>query len=48
MQTLRTQVDSLQWKVNQQDAENRKLRSQNIEGSKQVDLELQVEQLLVN
>ena len=44
MATLRTQVDSLQWEVNRLDVENRKLRSQNVDAGKQVDMELQVEQ----
>ena len=45
METLRTQVDSLQWEINRMDAENRKLRSQNADASEWVDLELKVEQL---
>ena len=42
---ISTQVDSLQWEVNQLDVENRELRSQNSDASEQADLELKVEQL---
>ena len=45
METLRTQVDILQWEVNLLDGENRKLMSENVDATKLVDLKLQGEQL---
>ena len=38
-------MDNLQWEVNKLEAENRSLRAQDTEASKQVDLELEVEQV---
>ena len=43
METLRTQIDNLQWEVNCLDAENRKLRSQDESASRCVDLEAELE-----
>ena len=37
------QLDNLQWEINRLEAENRVLRDQDAEASKQVDLQLQVE-----
>jgi len=45
METLRTQVDILQWEVNLLDGENRKLMNENVDATKLVDLKLQGEQL---
>ena len=43
MKTLQMQLDNLQWEINRLEAENRVLRDQDTEASKQVDLQLQVE-----
>jgi len=48
MEALRVQVDNLQWEVNRLDAENQMLRAQDVKASKQVDLELEIEQLKQN
>ena len=44
MEALRTKIDNLQWEVNRLDAENRRLRDENADGSARVDLEAELEQ----
>lgn len=44
MEALQTKIDSLQWEVNRLDAENQKLRAQDEEASRRVDLETELEQ----
>jgi len=44
MESLRTQIDNLQWEVNRLDAENRRLRDGDAEVSARVDLEAELEQ----
>lgn len=45
MDALRTKIDGLQWEVSRLDAENRKLRDGDVEASKRVDLEAELDQL---
>ena len=44
MEALRTQLDNLRWEVNRLDVENRRLRAEDQEASKCVDLEAELEQ----
>ena len=44
MEALRTQLDNLRWEVNRLDVENRRLRAEDQEASKRVDLEAELEE----
>ena len=43
MEALRTHNDNLQWEAHRLDAENRKLRSENLKASNRLDLESELE-----